>query len=263
MALEAGKLVLVDKPLAMSTAAVDRMMAVADQGRGLLSVFHNRRWDGDFLTVRRILEQGVLGSLHSFEAHWDRYRPLVAERWRERAQHGGGVLLDLGTHLLDQVLALFGTPEWLEADIRCQRPGASVDDAFEIRMGKGALRIVLGASSLSAEPRARFRLDGELGTFSKSGLDVQEQQLRAGLTPLDDAFGQEPSSQCGQLTLGASGARSAVPSERGNWLQVYASLSTCRARGAPPPVQAQEAREGLRLIEAARLSSATGRRVVL
>ena len=262
-ALEAGKAVLVDKPAALSTAAVDRVIAAAGRGHGLLCVFHNRRWDSDFLTVRRLIQQGVLGPLHNYEAHWDRYRPSLADRWRERTEHGGGVLLDLGTHLLDQVLTLFGTPDWLEADIRCQRPGATVDDAFDIRMGKGALRIVLSASSLSAEPRPRFRLDGEFGSFCKSGLDVQEQQLRAGLTPLDGAFGQEPPSQFGQLTLGESGARTMVCSERGAWLQLYAGLLTCRARGAPPPVPALEAREGLRIIEAARLSSATGRRVAL
>jgi scyllo-inositol 2-dehydrogenase (NADP+) len=255
--------VLVEKPLAPSTAAADRLMQAANQGRGRLSVFHNRRWDSDFLTVRRIIDSDALGALHTYEARWNRYRPEVLDRWREQAAHGGGVLNDLGPHLIDQALLLFGTPEWLQADVFCQRANASVDDAFELRMGIGKLRIILSANCLSAQAGSRFRVHGDRGSYSKSGLDAQEEQLKSGLSPQDPAFGREADTQYGSLTLGNSAAPNRVPSERGNWLDFYSKLRACVESGAPPPVQAAEAREGLRIIEAARQSSESGKRIHL
>jgi scyllo-inositol 2-dehydrogenase (NADP+) len=262
-ALAAGKVVVVDKPVAPSTDAADRLIQAANRGGTVLSVFHNRRWDGDFLTVRRLIDSDALGAVHTYEAHWNRYRPEVLDRWREQAAHGGGLLNDLGTHLIDQALLLFGTPEWLQADVFCQRANASVDDAFELRMGIGRLRIILSASCLSADPGSRFRIHGELGSYCKSGLDVQEEQLKGGLSPHDPAFGREPDSQRGFLALGNSAAPNEVPSERGNWLDFYRRLRACVESGAPPPVQAAEAREGLRIIEAARQSSESGQRIQL
>jgi scyllo-inositol 2-dehydrogenase (NADP+) len=262
-ALGAGKVVLVDKPLTPSTAAADRLIQAADRSGTYLSVFHNRRWDGDFLTVRRLIESGTLGVLHTYEARWNRYRPKVLDRWRERPEHGGGVLYDLGTHLIDQALVLFGTPEWVQADVYSQRANATVDDAFELRMGKGSLRIILSANCLSADPGPRFRLHGELGSFSKSGLDAQEHHLQGGMSPEDARFGWEASAQCGSLFIGDSALATAVPTERGCWLDLYTALRACIESGAPPPVPAAEAREGLRIIEGARLSSQSGARVRL
>jgi len=262
-ALGAGKVVLVEKPLTPSTGAADRLIQAADRGRGLLSVFHNRRWDSDFLTVRRVIDSDALGAIHTYEARWNRYRPEVLDRWREHAAHGGGVLNDLGTHLIDQALLLFGNPEWVQADVFYQRVNAIVDDAFELRMGIGKLRIILSANCLSADPGSRFRVHGERGSYCKSGLDVQEDQLRSGLSPQDPEFGREPDTQCGSLTQRDSAGSNGVPSERGNWLGFYTGLRACVERGAPPPVLAADAREGLRIIEAARQSSESGMRIQL
>ena len=268
-ALAAGKHVVVDKPMALNVAAAERMMRAAQGARRLLIPFHNRRWDSDFLTVQRLIADGPLGAVHTYEACWDRYRPDVPDRWREREAQGGGLLFDLGTHLIDQALTLFGVPDWLQADVYRQRSAATVDDAFELRMGRGRLRIVLGVSALAAQPRPRFRIAGDLGGYIKEGIDPQEDQLRAGMLPGDAGFGVEAESAQGHMI--ASGAKiagdlqpaCAVAAERGCWRAFYDAVRESIGAGAPPPVLAQQALQVLRLIEAARLSSASGARVAL
>jgi scyllo-inositol 2-dehydrogenase (NADP+) len=262
-ALAAGKAVVVDKPMALHSSGIERMSRAAGDAGRLLVPFHNRRWDSDFLTVQRLIGARQLGAVHSYEAFWDRYRPHVPDRWRERAAHGGGLLFDLGTHLVDQALLLFGMPEWLQADVYCQRAGATVDDAFEIRMGRGRLRIVLGASALAASPRPRFRVSGDRACYIKHGLDPQEDQLRAGLLPHAAEFGVEDRAQSGQLVSGESQASSTVVSERGCWTAFYDAVRANLSTGTPPPVTASQARLVLQVIEAARLSSRTGARVAL
>jgi scyllo-inositol 2-dehydrogenase (NADP+) len=262
-ALQAGKCVVVDKPLAPDVAAADRLLQAARESRGTLTVFHNRRWDSDFLTVQRLIASRTLGALHTYESRWNRYRPQIVDRWRERAANGGGVLLDLGPHLIDQALLLFGTPEWLQADIQCRRAGALVEDSFEIRMGFGERRVVLGADCLTADCGPRFRLHGERGSFVKSGLDVQESQLRAGRRPLEADFGVEPAELHGQLVSGESGQSRPLPSERGRWIDFYAAVRAHVETGAPLPVDPAQARESLRVIEAARRSAASGARIAL
>ena len=262
-ALAAGKHVIVDKPVALSVAAVERMMHAARDAGRMLFPFHNRRWDSDFLTVQRLIAAGPLGAVHTYEAYWDRYRPQVPDRWREREQHGGGLLYDLGTHLIDQALTLFGMPDWLQADVYCQRADATVDDAFEVRMGQGPLRIVLGASALAAQARPRFRVSGANACYVKQGVDPQEDQLRAGMQPDSAAFGVEDTAMQGLLTMGESQSDSHVASARGCWRHFYQAVRECIETGAPPPVTAQQAAQVLRLIEAARESSRTGVRVPL
>jgi scyllo-inositol 2-dehydrogenase (NADP+) len=279
-ALEAGKHVVIDKPMALDVRQCDRLIEVAD-ARGLaLTVFHNRRWDSDFLTLRQLIASDALGPIVTFEARWDRYRPKVPDRWRERADYGGGALYDLGPHLIDQALCLFGQPEWIEADVFAQRAGASVDDAFQIRMGQGTRRIVLESSSIAADASLRYTVHGLKASFRKSGLDVQEQQLRDCLPVADPAFGVEPPEQWGTLVPGAGASDTnsprAVPPERGDWCEFYRILrrrieteATSASKhapapvAAPVPVPAREARAVIRLIEAARESSATGRRLSL
>ena len=261
--LAAGKPVVVDKPMALHVAGVERTMRAAREAGQLLVPFHNRRWDSDFLTVQRLIGAAQLGPVHTYEAFWDRYRPRVPDRWRESETHGGGLLFDLGTHLIDQALLLFGSPEWLQADVYCQRAGATVDDAFDIRMGRGRLRIVLGASALAASPRPRFRVSGDRACYVKQGVDPQEDQLRAGLQPHAAEFGVENAALSGQLISGESQASSIVPSERGGWTAFYDGVRASVGTGAPPPVSASQARQVLQVIEAARLSSRTGARVTL
>ena len=262
-AIQAGRRVVVDKPMALSVSSADRLIAAAGAIPGMLTPFHNRRWDSDFLTVRRIVAEGTVGTVHTLEARWHRFRPIVRDRWREHASQGGGVLFDLGTHMIDQVLVMFGMPDWLQADVFCQRPGSTVDDAFEIRMAKGKLRIVLAASCLTAGEGPRFRLVGDRGTFTSDNLDSQEDQLQTQMLPTDDAFGVELAGRWGRLIDGESSVVTRVPAERGCWGEFYRSLRQCIEADARSPVSPRDARQVLQVIEAARYSSQHGVRVSL
>jgi scyllo-inositol 2-dehydrogenase (NADP+) len=261
LSLKHGKHTLVDKPLALSTREAEILIAAAEASGRTLAVFQNRRWDGDFLTIQRLIASALLGDIMSFQARWDRYRPEIQTRWRESAAAGGGVLYDLGSHLIDQALCLFGMPEWLDADVFTQRTGASVDDGFEIRMGIGPLRISLGANSLVADHASRYRLHGCSGSYSKNGLDVQEQQLRNGLAVTDADFGVEPVSQSGYHVRGGETVGTALVSERGRWVQFYHELRSSIETGSAVPVTAYDARDTLAIIEAARRSSQGGCRI--
>jgi scyllo-inositol 2-dehydrogenase (NADP+) len=262
-ALSAGKCVVVEKPIALDLAAADRLLAASALSRGSLTAFHNRRWDSDFLTVQKLIATRTLGTLQSYEARWNRYRPDVVDRWRERAANGGGTLLDLGPHLIDQALVLFGKPLWIEADVQCRRVGATVDDHFEIKLGYEACNVVLGSDYLTEDPGPRFTLKAEGGRFSKYGLDVQETQLRAGQSPLDAEFGIEPAAQDGSIIGDLPDRPQRVPSERGRWLDFYTAVRSHLERGTALPVAAGEAREVLRIIDAARRSAATRKRLKL
>lgn len=262
-ALRAGKHVVVDKPLGITAAQAGALIELAGAHRLQLAAFQNRRWDGDFLTVQKLIREDRLGAINSFQARWDRFRPVIADRWRERAEPGAGVLHDLGSHLIDQALCLFGRPEWIQADVSTQRSGGVANDGFDILMGKGALRIALGVSSLAADAGWRYRIHGARGSFLKAGLDTQEAQLRAGMQPGAAEFGFEPADQWGKLILGADGSKQTIASERGRWTEFYAGMRRSIEQGEPVPVPAEEARETLEIIAAAVTSSATGRRIEL
>ena len=260
-AVQAGAHVAIDKPLAISSLQAQQIIAAADAAGRLLTVFQNRRWDSDFLTVRQLLEHGTLGEIQHFEARWDRYSPTVRDRWREQEQAGGGVLNDLGPHLIDQALCLFGKPDWLQADVYVQRRGATVDDAFEIRMSYGALRVVLSASYMVSHPAPRFLVHGSAGTFEKHGLDVQESQLKSDMNPDSADFGVEPEAQWGRCFDVGTGSATPVPAERGNWRHFYQQLRASIVNEQPLPVAACDALTALEIIEAARQSSAQGHRI--
>jgi scyllo-inositol 2-dehydrogenase (NADP+) len=254
-ALRAGKHVVIDKPFTVSLEEADALIALAaDRGR-MLTIFHNRRWDGDFLTVRKMLPR--LGTLRLYEAHWDRFRREIRPGWKDAADGGAGMLNDLGPHLIDQALVLFGMPEALSADILAQREGAAVDDYFALTFHYGAMRVVLGASTLVMDPRPRFALHGTDGSFVKYGLDPQEAALKAGADPR--AVGADAAENFGTLTTEAGAER--VPTEAGRYLAFYEGVVAAIRDGAPPPVDPADAREGLRLIELARRSSDEGRRI--
>jgi scyllo-inositol 2-dehydrogenase (NADP+) len=262
-ALLAGKHVVVDKPLCLHASQADELVALANERGRMLAVFHNRRWDSDFLTIKKLIAEDRLGRLNAFHARWDRYRPAVADRWREHETEGNGVLYDLGAHLIDQALYLFGTPDWIQADVFTQRARAVASDGFELLLVKDTARITLGVSTLAADGGPRYRVHGAKGSYVKSGLDVQEPQLRAGMLASEVDFGVESQSQWGTFTDGASGERQVIASEAGRWTQFYAQVRACIERGAPPPVTASDAREVIRIVEAALRSSDTGQRVIL
>ena len=149
-ALQAGMHVVVDKPLCLRAREADQLIELARAQQRMLTSFQNRRWDADFLTIKHLIETKQLGVLNGFHARWDRFRPAVADRWREHEVAGNGVLYDLGAHLIDQALCLFGTPDWVQADVFTQRAGAKAADGFELLLAKDHARITLGVSTLAA-----------------------------------------------------------------------------------------------------------------
>jgi scyllo-inositol 2-dehydrogenase (NADP+) len=255
-ALEAGKHVVVDKPFTVTVAEADELIELAAERKRMLTVFHNRRWDGDFLTVRKLLPR--LGEVTLFEAHWDRFRPAIKSGWRELPEPGGGVLNDLGPHMIDQALLLFGMPDGISADVIAQRADAEVDDYFDLTLHYGPRRVCLRCSTLVSDPRARFAVHASGGSFVKFGLDPQEEQLKAGMAAHDAGFGD--SEMHGTLTL-PDETRATVPTERGNWRAFYEQVADAILDGAPAPVDPADARTGLMLIDLARHATAEGRQL--
>ena len=259
-ALGQGLAVVVDKPLAATSDAGRAVVELARQ-RGLLcSVFQNRRWDGDFLTVRRLIDEGALGRVHRFESRYERWRPQVdGARWRESADpaRAGGLLYDLGSHLVDQALTLFGPVGSVYAEVVNRRPGAAVDDdVFVALQHRGGTTSHLWASSLAAQAGPRFRVLGDRASYVTWGLDPQEQQLRDGMTPGDDGYGRYREQDWGMLGAGADAA--AVPTERGRYPDFYRGVALALGGGAAAPVDPADAVAGLRVLEAARASARTG-----
>ena len=246
-ALLAGKHVVVDKPFTITTAEADDLIALAGRERRLLTVFQNRRWDGDFLTVQALLQSGRLGQVLLFEAHWDRFRPAIKRGWRETPMDGAGLLFDLGPHLIDQALLLFGRPDSVTIDKAVQREGANVDDYFQITLRFGRMRAILSASNLVAKPRPRFALYGTNGAFVKYGLDPQEDMLRAGQQPRDAGFGVEAEEMHGIFT-GSDGEEEKVPTRPGRYLSFYEGAVDAIRSGGLAPVDPAAARNALALI---------------
>ncbi|MBB5710585.1 oxidoreductase [Sphingomonas xinjiangensis] len=261
-ALEAGKHVVIDKPFAGCAEEARALVDLARANGRLAVPFHNRRWDSDFLTVRSLVEAGRLGEVLLYEAHWDRFRPEPSQQWKETPAAGAGQLLDLGPHLIDQALLLFGGPEAVSGDLAVQRAQGVIDDYFSVTLHYGARRVVLASSRMIAAPRPRFGIYGRTGSFVKFGLDPQEAAMRAGASVEDASHGAEDPSLYGVLTL-PEGGRETIPSQRGDYRCFYAGIVSAIARGAPPPVAASDAILGLRIIDAARESAAEGRRIAL
>jgi predicted dehydrogenase len=274
--LRAGRNVVVDKPLALSSADAKALADLASERGLILSAYHNRRWDGDFRTVRSILEGGRLGQPLHLVSHFDRYRlqPRL-ETWRESGKAGGGILFDLGPHLIDQALALFGDPVSLWADVRRSRDHSVVDDSFDIfltydgvpgaapdpRRAAGmdlrGLRVWLCATLAAASAGARFTLHGTLGSYEKWGLDPQENALKAGQTFASPGFGSEPPNAWGVLTLPNSPPEP-VPTMRGDYRGYYENVRDAILGRAPLQVTVRDAWCVARLIELARESSSSG-----
>lgn len=258
-AIEAGVNVVIDKPLAAS-AADGHDLAEAAAKRGLMvTVFQNRRWDNDFLTVRKLLDEGVLGQIVRFESRYERWRPqAVREAWRERGapEEAGGLLFDLGSHLVDQALQLFGRPTHVYAEVDLRRPRVQVDDDVFVAMTHpGGIRSHQWATVAAAIPGPRYRLLALDGAFEKYGLDPQEDALIAGLVPGAPGWGEEPEELWGRLR--AEGGERRVRTEAGDYQAFYRGVADALRSGSPPPVDIAESIEGLEVLEAARESSRT------
>ncbi|MCX4748810.1 Gfo/Idh/MocA family oxidoreductase [Kitasatospora sp. NBC_01287] len=264
-ALRAGLATVVDKPLATSAEEALALCGLAHSRGTLLTVFQNRRWDNDFRTVRRLIEQGALGRVHRFESRFERFRPKPKAGWRELADpaEAGGTLYDLGSHLVDQALTLFGPVSTVYAEIDTRRDGAVVDDdAFLALTHASGVRSHLWTSAIAPLPGPRLRVLGDRAGYLKFGLDPQEADLRAGRRPGDGVpWGVEEAALHG--TLGTDQESATVATDPGDYPAFYAALAHALATGTPPPVDPYDAVATLTVLEAARRSSATGTTVAL
>jgi predicted dehydrogenase len=256
-ALKSGRHVVVDKPIATDITDATRLVEVAAQTGKVLSVYHNRRFDGDFLTVRSLVAEGTLGPIDSMESRFEIGVPL-AEAWREDADEAGGPHRDLGAHLVDQALLLFGDPVRVFAQLDRRRPGTEVDDsAFVALEHRGGERSRIWTSLISPWGRPRFRLRGLLGEFVKEERDPQEARAMDGGLPSDPGFGVDEPEQGGRLYLIGEGPRT-VPTVDGDYRRFYELFRDAVRTGSPPPVDPRDAIRGLRVLEAAETSSRTG-----
>ncbi|MCR2805612.1 oxidoreductase [Paenibacillus soyae] len=265
-ALLAGKHVVVEKPFSATSAEADELIELARRQGKVISVFHNRRWDGDYMTVRQLLRSGSLGRMSEAEFRWDRYSPHVAsKRWRDAGEQlGSGVFYDLGVHLIDQALCLFGKPATITADIRTQRDGAGADDGFEVTLGyPDRLNVRLRSSLLIRQPGPRYALHGTEGSFVKYGEDPQEEELKAGRTPLDAGYGLEREERYGKLDTVVGGLRfvGSVQTLAGGYQHYYRNVAEHILGLAELDVKPEEARDAIRLIELGLISSKEGRTV--
>ncbi|MFF7300919.1 Gfo/Idh/MocA family oxidoreductase [Streptomyces sp. NPDC008265] len=264
-ALEAGIPVVVDKPLAATAAEARGLAALAERSGTFLSVFQNRRWDNDFLTLRRLLADGELGEIQRFESRFERWRPQLKGGWRESGapEEIGGLLYDLGSHVVDQALVLFGPAVRVYAETDTRRPGAETDDdTFIAVTHANGIRSHLYVSATTAQLGPRFRVLGSRAGYVKYGLDPQEGALREGLRPDGQLpWGEEPPHLWGRIGSGESpltGGGATVPTEQGDYPAYYAAVERALRTGGPAPVTAHEAAQCLDVLEAARRSSEEG-----
>jgi scyllo-inositol 2-dehydrogenase (NADP+) len=259
--LEAGRHVVVDKPVTLTSDEALALARLANARSRVFAPFHNRRWDGDFLTVRGLVERGELGRITYVTSHFDRFRPLVRARWREEAARGGGLLYDLGPHLIDQSLALFGRPATVGATVKTRRNGGSAPDFVHLLLGYPDKDVALHASALSAIEPARFTLHGTRGSYQKFGLDTQEDQLKAGLTPNHVEFGGGNRPGVLRVLDGEVETERPVPTLDGTYAEFYRALAASIHDGAPFPITPQDAVDVMTIIELAAQSEAEGRRL--
>ena len=265
-ALLAGKHVVIDKPFAATSSEAAELKALAEKMGVVLAPFHNRRWDGDFLTVRRLLKKGAVGRLVTYESHFDRFRPLPRENtWKEGANAANGLLMDLGPHLVDQSLALFGAPEGITASVRRDRDSTAIEDAFDITLEYPRLRAHCRSSMLACDAAPRFLLHGTKGSFKKYGLDPQEPALVGGAKVPRMGEGEwlgEPESEWGTLTVAPVPAdpgtlsRTKVKTELGDYRLYYANVRDAINGVAELAVTPEDGWRVIKLLEMARESSA-------
>lgn len=259
--LAAGKNVVVDKPFTTTVAEATELAASAKKSGRVLAVFQNRRWDGDFLTLRALIAEARLGEVTHFESHYDRYRPLVRKRWREQPGPASGIWYDLGPHLVDQALQLFGVPEGIHADLEMQREGAQTVDYFNVTFRYGRARVILHASSLVRGDLPRFIVHGRAASYIKYGMDTQEEALKRGVRPGGADWGVDPRD--GDLITREEDVESSavVPTLPGYYPGYYEAVRETILRGAANPAPAEYGVLVMRVLEAGAESSAARREI--
>ncbi|MGV3658060.1 MAG: Gfo/Idh/MocA family oxidoreductase [Chitinophagaceae bacterium] len=253
-ALQAGKHVVLEKPFTITSTDAAQLVQTAKEEEKVLSPFHNRRYVADFRTMQQLLQQNLLGDVHTFEGHFDRYRPQPKPNaWREEALPGSGILYDLGPHLIDQALCLFGLPQTITADVKKQRSFSVVDDAFELKMDYGFLQVVLKSGMLVREPGPRYQIHGTLGSYIKWGEDVQEALLKEGALPNVEGWGAEPQEQYGLLHTEKDGdvIKEKYPSLPGNFGLYYQNLYNTIVNSAELKEKGEHGYNTIKLIELA------------
>lgn len=260
-ALKAGKHVVVDKPFTTTLADARALVALAAKHDRILSVFHNRRWDSEVLATKAILESGKLGKVSLYECHMDRFRPNVRQRWRENPGEGAGLWFDLGPHLIDQCLFLFGLPETVTSNIAILREGGQTDDWAHTVLTYPGLRIVLNATLLAAGRGPRTVVHGTLATWMKYGADTQEPQLQTGMAPNDPLFGIDPDP--GVLIDGATGEGTEIPAPRGLQQGYYADIRDAIRTGQPLELSGKVAVAVMAILETTFESARQGRTLPL
>ena len=253
-ALEGKKHVVLEKPFANSSEEALQLVNLAKASGKILSVYQNRRYVSDYLTIKEVLQKKLLGDVHEFIAHYDRYRAEARPHaWREEAKPGSGILYDLGPHLIDQALCLFGLPKTITADIRMQRPHSKVDDFFDLRLDFGFTRVTLHAGMLVREAGPRYMIHGTNGSFIKYGEDPQEALLRAGNSPVGDDWGKEPDNIHGLLHTEIDGKllKQTYPSKKGSFGDYYHGLYQSITKGTQVTEKPEHGYNTVRLIELA------------
>lgn len=260
-ALKAGKAVVVDKPFTLTADQARRLATLAEERGQLLSVFHNRRWDADFLTLQALIAEDRLGPVVRFESSFNRWRPEVRDRWREGDGPGAGIWYDLGPHLIDQALVLFGRPLGVTCDLAILRSGGRATDYAHAVLRYADKRVILHADMVTPAPEARFAVHGARASWLKAGLDVQEDQLKSGLAPDAAGWGVDP--RPGVVLDGATGASDAVKGPPGDYPAYYAAVARAIRERAPNPVPPGEAVAVMEVLEAGLLSAARRAEVLL
>jgi predicted dehydrogenase len=255
-ALRAGKHVVVDKPFTVTLAEARELLKLAKQQNRLLSVFHNRRWESESLAARSVVESGVLGEISHFETHIDRFRPVVRRRWREDRGPGAGLWFDLGPHLIDQAVQLFGLPQTISANFAVQRRNGETDDWAHVQLNYERLRVILHASLLVSGGMPRSILHGTRASWVKHGGDVQEKQLVAGIRPDSPGFGVDPDP--GILYDSETGERSEMPAPAANQIAYYIGIREALLGRQPNPVTPEQAIAVMAVLETSFESAAKG-----
>ncbi len=257
-ALQAGKHVVVEKPFTVTTQEADRLIQLAQTQGKVLAVYQNRRWDGDYKTIKSIIKQGLLGEVVEYEAHFDRYRNFLKENtWKEEPLPGSGIVYDLGAHLIDQAVDLFGLPHSVTGYTGIQRSGSKICDSFDIRLDYNRIKVVLKAGMLIREPGPRFMIHGTKGSFLKYGMDVQEAALRRGEAPITEQWGAEPKEQWGLLHTEMNGLHfnGKVETIPGSYQDFYTNVYNAMVSGEELVVKPEQARNVIRIIELVQKSS--------
>lgn len=252
--LMAGKHVVIEKPMTQTSSEADELISIAGKSGKKVFVYQNRRWDGDFKTIQQLVYQGYLGEILEYEAHFDRFAPGARRSaWRDEPLPAGGVLFDLGSHLIDQALVLFGLPKAVFADIRMQRAKSKVDDYFEVNLYYEKVKVTLKASVFVKEQGPRYIIHGTKGSFIKYGIDPQEENLKEGIMPDSKDWGKEDPDYWGIMNAELHGQQfyGTIETEPGNYMGFYDNVHDVITKGAGQAVLPEEARNVIRIIELA------------